>query len=91
MPPGVDAWTLGRLVVVRRDAYARSSWPRLLAHELVHVRQQAELGLPRFLALYALDYLRGRRAGLGHAAAYRAVRFEREAYDGPGGGGPGAA
>jgi diguanylate cyclase (GGDEF)-like protein len=80
---GVLALTLGRriylapLLVARRGALGR-----ILRHELIHVRQVARLGAVRFLALYLLEYLRHRRAGLGHHAAYRAVSFEEEAFAG---------
>lgn len=74
--PGIAATTLGRFVIVRRDA-ARDRL--LLAHELVHVRQWRELGAPRFAAAYLAAYARNRRAGLGHWAAYEAIPFEVEA------------
>lgn len=53
----------------------------LISHELVHVRQWQEHGYWRFLSRYAADYLRGRRAGLSHAEAYRSIGFEREARE----------
>lgn len=55
---------------------------RLLVHELIHVRQWKTLGVPRFLASYLSDYLRGRLRGLGHRDAYQSIRLEREAGDG---------
>ena len=56
VPPGSSGITVGRLVVVRS---ARPS-PRLVRHELVHVRQYAERGYLRF----SFDYLRHYGAGL---------------------------
>lgn len=53
----------------------------LIAHELVHVRQFAELGAWRFRIRYLVEYLRGRLRGLSHDAAYRAISFECEARD----------
>ena len=73
---GVAAVTLGRWILVSRDHAGDRG---LLAHELVHVRQWAELGVPRFLWRYVGAYLAGRRRGLRHDAAYRAIPFEEEA------------
>jgi hypothetical protein len=52
-----------------------------LVHELVHVRQWREFGTLGFLRRYLADYFRGRRKGLGHTAAYLAIRFEVEARE----------
>ena len=78
LTPGVAAMTLGRLILLRRDHVGDGP---LLAHELVHVRQWRELGAPRFLWRYLGAYARGRRAGLGHAGAYRAIPLEVEARE----------
>jgi len=74
--PGISATTLGRIVVVRRD---RVSDRRLLAHELVHVRQWRELGAVRFVWAYLGEYAALRRSGLGHHDAYLGISFEVEA------------
>jgi Domain of unknown function (DUF4157) len=76
LTPGVGAMTLGRLILLRRDHAGDEA---LLAHELVHVRQWRELGPFRFLWRYLGAYARGRRAGLGHEAAYHAIPLEVEA------------
>ena len=76
LTPGVAAMTLGPLILLRRDHAGDET---LLAHELVHVRQWRELGPVRFLWRYLGAYARGRFAGLGHAAAYRAIPLEVEA------------
>lgn len=76
LTPGVAAMTLGRFILVRRGH--QGSVP-LLAHELVHVEQWRQTGALRFLTQYTGAYLRGRRAGLGHWDAYRAIPFEQEA------------
>lgn len=77
----VAAMTLPWAIYVRpeqlRSGGAASA--RLLVHELVHVRQWRDLGVRRFAARYTREYLRGRRRGLSHADAYRAVSFEEEA------------
>jgi hypothetical protein len=76
VPPGADAITLGRLVIVRRRA---ASSARLLRHELVHVRQWRRLGVGGFLSRYLGAYLRGRVRGYPHKGAYRRIPLEVEA------------
>lgn len=51
----------------------------MLAHELAHVAQFAREGSARFLLRYVREYVRGRRRGLSHPAAYGAISFEEEA------------
>ncbi|MCC7078989.1 MAG: DUF4157 domain-containing protein [Acidimicrobiia bacterium] len=82
VPPAAAAWTLGRIVLVREGAWepASKATQLLIAHECVHVAQWYERGRLRFLARYLADYARGRLRGLGHDAAYRAIRAEEEAY-----------
>ena len=76
VPPGSAAITLGRLIIVRRRS---ADDQRLLRHELAHVRQWHELGAVGFLRRYLGAYLAGRRRGLGHRAAYKAIPLEVEA------------
>ena len=52
---------------------------RLLAHELMHVRQYRRAGAAVFLGSYVGEYLGRRLAGARHAQAYRELSFEREA------------
>lgn len=51
----------------------------LLKHELVHVRQWQQFGIIGFLGRYLGAYWSGRRKGLKHTEAYRAIPFEVEA------------
>lgn len=76
LTPGVLAMTLDRYVLVRRG---HETNVELIAHELVHVQQWREQGRIGFLRAYLGDYVRGRRSGLGHWDAYRAISAEREA------------
>jgi Domain of unknown function (DUF4157) len=73
---GFAGMTLGRWILLRRG---HEHDRRLLAHELVHVRQWRELGVLRFLWRYLGAYLRGRVRGLRHRAAYAAIPLEQEA------------
>ena len=45
----------------------------------MHVEQVRRAGPVRHTIRYVRDYLSGRRRGLGHWEAYKAVRFEEEA------------
>ena len=74
--PGAAATTLGPLVLVRRDC---ADDERLLAHELVHVRQWRRLGVGGFALRYLRAYLRWRLAGYPHWGAYRRIPLEVEA------------
>ena len=76
VPPGSAAITIGSVVSIRRR-YAEDA--RLLRHEAEHVRQWRELGKVAFLRQYLGAYLRGRRQGFGHQAAYRLIPLEVEA------------
>jgi hypothetical protein len=83
LPPGSDGMTLGRVVLVKRDGMAdRTGRRTLLAHELVHVRQYAELGRVRFLGRYLAAYVRNLARLRRHEAAYLAIPFEVEARAG---------
>ncbi len=83
LPPGADGMTLGRVILLRRDAMAdRTGRRALLAHELVHARQWAELGVARFLWRYLRAYLSNLRRLRRHQAAYLAIPLEVEARDG---------
>jgi hypothetical protein len=53
---------------------------RLINHERIHHRQQLELLILPFYVWYLLEYGYHRLRGLPHDDAYRAIRFEREAY-----------
>ena len=76
VPPGSAAITLGSVVSVRRRC---ASDPVLLRHEAEHVRQWRELGAVEFLRQYLGAYVRWRRHGFGHQAAYRLIPLEVEA------------
>jgi hypothetical protein len=75
------AITLGRRIYVA-EGHATEA---LLRHELVHVRQAAELGVTRFLWRYVAEYVRNRRRGMTHDDSYRAISFEAEAFAAEGG------
>lgn len=51
----------------------------LIVHELTHIEQWRRLGPLGWARSYLGDYLRGRRRGLGHFEAYRAIGLEEEA------------
>lgn len=76
LTPGVAAMTLGRWILTR---HGHEHDEALVAHELVHVRQWRELGAMRFVWRYLSAYVQGRRRGLSHWQAYRAIPLEQEA------------
>jgi hypothetical protein len=79
LAPGANGMTIGRFVFLRNDGQFDGS-RKLIAHELVHVRQYYELGLLRFLARYLRHYVRGLLRLKRHRAAYLAIPFEQWAY-----------
>ncbi|HEX8070968.1 MAG TPA: DUF4157 domain-containing protein [Pyrinomonadaceae bacterium] len=87
----VGAITFGRHVFLAPAWCARGAdgavrvpgW--LVAHEAVHVVQYRRAGAARFLCAYLGEYARQvwrgpGRPGARHARAYRAIRFEAEAF-----------
>ena len=79
LAPGTNGMTVGRMVFLRNDGLYDGS-RKIIAHELVHVRQYYELGLVRFLARYLVDYARALGKHRRHRAAYYAIPFEEQAY-----------
>lgn len=53
----------------------------LIVHELTHIEQWRRLGRIGWTRSYLGDYLGGRRSGMRHHDAYRAVGLEVEARD----------
>jgi hypothetical protein len=78
---GVIGITLGRRVYLSPRLMDRSEeeMRRIVQHELAHVRQVHELGLPRFLYRYVREYISLRRRGFSSSDAYRRISFEVEA------------
>ena len=79
LPFGSSGMAVGRFVLLRTDN-DRSGNRKLLAHELIHVRQWHEAGCWAFLWAYLGDYLRGLKHHRRHRDAYLAIRAEREAF-----------
>ena len=75
----VVAITLGRTIFLRR-AEINAKTNRLLRHELVHVRQVNQLGMPRFLWRYAVEFVRHFARERNINRAYRLISFEVEAW-----------
>jgi hypothetical protein len=76
VPPGFVGITIGNRIMLRKGHEDKD---QLLAHELVHVRQFHELGIPRFFARYLTEYATGIVKLRKVHAAYRAISFEVEA------------
>ena len=79
LPFGSSGMTIGRFVLLTSDD-DHSGNRKLLAHELIHVRQWHEAGRLAFLRSYLGDYCRELRRSRRHRDAYLAIRAERQAY-----------
>ena len=79
LAPGSSGMTIGRVVLLRNDGAFDGS-RKIIAHELVHVRQYYELGLLRFLSRYVKSYVRALWRHRRHRVAYHAIPFEVQAY-----------
>jgi hypothetical protein len=80
LPPAADGMTVGRFVFLRGERIQERS-TTLLAHELVHVRQFAELGPVRFFNQYLGAYFTNLWKLRNHRAAYLAIPLEEEARE----------
>ena len=78
LPPAADGMTVGRFVLLRGDQIERRA-SGLLAHELVHVRQFAELGFGRFMVQYFGSYFKNLVQTRNHRQAYLDIPLEIEA------------
>lgn len=78
LPRGASGMTLWRFVFLRSDIDRRGN-SKLMAHELVHVRQYADLGYIRFSLRYLRDYARNLLRLRDHRAAYLEIPVEIEA------------
>ncbi|MCY3648400.1 MAG: DUF4157 domain-containing protein [Acidimicrobiaceae bacterium] len=78
LAPGSHGMTVGRLILLLRDD-DHSGRRTLLAHELVHVEQYAQLGAVRFLRRYLREYFANLCRLRSHRQAYLAISFEAEA------------
>ncbi|MFH1103412.1 MAG: hypothetical protein V1757_00495 [Actinomycetota bacterium] len=81
--PNITAVAMPWGIYVHPDRLAvpLSALGPLMVHELTHLQQWRLLGPLRWARVYFGEYLRGRRSGLAHHAAYRAISLEVEARD----------
>ena len=78
VPKGYSAITLFPFIILNEEVQKQNL--RLIDHEKIHLRQQAELLIIAFYLWYFLEYI-VRLAQFGnHNLAYRNISFEREAY-----------
>lgn len=80
---GVRGVTLFRLVLADPEILGgdQRRLARFVVHELVHVRQFAELGYFRFMTRYLTEYWKARLSGQDHQAAYLGISAEVEARE----------
>lgn len=74
---GASAVTLGYTIYYDMAENEVPQW--LYRHEMKHIEQINRLGVIPFYTLYFIEYVQGRRKGLGHWEAYREISFEKEA------------
>ena len=79
LPPGADGMTSGRFVLLRTEEPTDGT-SRLIAHELVHVRQFRDLGRIGFALRYFSAYFRNLARFRRHRRAYLEIPQEQEAY-----------
>ncbi len=80
LPPQADGLTIGRFIFLRGNRIEHRA-TTLLAHELVHVRQFAELGPIRFFSIYLREYFTHLWRLRNHYQAYLAISLEVEARE----------
>ncbi len=82
-PKGISAIAMPWGIYLHPDRLEGSAADvgRLMVHELTHIDQWRCLGAIGWGRSYLGDYFRGRRSGLTHHEAYRAIGLEREARD----------
>ncbi len=87
----VPVW-LSKLAPIEIQAISLAFWvfsrdklsQRTRRHETIHFQQWIELGVLGFLLLYPVFYLYGLLKYRDKVRAYRAIPFEREAYENDG-------
>ncbi|MBU1225783.1 MAG: hypothetical protein KJ698_01040 [Actinobacteria bacterium] len=82
-PEGISAMALPWGIYLAPPLLARplADLGTLIVHELTHLEQWRRLGPLGWARSYLGDYLSGRRRGLPHHDAYRAIGLEVEARD----------
>ncbi len=78
LPGPYSGMTLGPVVLLARTIRPEAPQP-LLAHELVHVRQYHEMGVPLFAWRYNRAFVKGLLQFRSWNKAYRAIPAEQEA------------
>ena len=73
-----NGMVLGRTLLFKCSETEMS--PALLKHELIHQEQMDRHGVARFYLIYFRDYVVNLWRLRNHNAAYRNIRFEKEAY-----------
>lgn len=78
MPKGTGGFSFFPFIVIARKTIQDD--PVFIHHELIHIRQQAEMLLLVFLLWYYIEFLIRLVQYRDWKLAYRNISFEREAY-----------
>jgi hypothetical protein len=73
-----DGLALFPFILFKKKDFSIS--PTLINHERIHLQQQLELLILPFYVWYLVEYSFHRITGKKHSEAYRAISFEKEAY-----------
>lgn len=74
---GIIGFTLKPYIVLKNESYKNDK--NLILHESIHILQQKELGLFKFLILYIYYYLQNIFVYKKHGESYLKIPFEIEA------------
>lgn len=77
--PTMEAVTIYPFIFISKDLPYRS-YPRVMSHECIHLRQQLSLLLIGFYIWYECELIVRRIQYKSWDEAYRNISFEREAY-----------
>lgn len=69
------------LVVYPFILYRKMPSKKLRKHEFKHIKQIKQEGLLRFSLIYVYEYAKNRIKGMKHSLAYRAISYEKSAYN----------
>ena len=78
VPKGFAGITIYPFVFLREEKYLQNK--KMINHENIHLKQQLELLIIPFFIWYGIEYLLHLRRLKRTSLAYRAISFEKEAY-----------
>ncbi len=74
----VNGMAIFPFIVISKKKFIHN--PQIIQHEIIHLKQQLELLILPFYALYLLNYIANLLKYKNHTKAYLNIVFEKEAY-----------